>query len=326
MSSLNIALAVVGFVVLLLGFLTRPVTRSLVSAPLLSFLAGTLSGPEVLGWLDPAGWGDSHKLLEEATRLTLGISLMGIALRLPARYPFRHWRPLAVLLLIVMPAMCVISALLAGWLIGLPLLVALLVGSSVCPTDPVVSSSIVTGGLAKEALPERFRHMLSTEAGINDGLAYPLVMLPVLLLTLPSDKAWTEWFLQTWLWEIGGSIACGALLGMLAGRALLWVERHGLIDQPSFLSTTIALTLLTLGLGKLIGTDSVLAVFVAGLCFDQCIGGKERAENNNVQETVNQFFTLPVFILFGLMAPWGAWSALGWYGISLGVAILLLRR
>jgi NhaP-type Na+/H+ or K+/H+ antiporter len=326
MSPLNIALSVVGILVLTLGLLTRPINRSLVSAPLLSFIAGALIGPHASGWLDPAAWGDSHKLLEEATRLTLGISLMGIALRLPARYPFHHWRPLAVLLLIVMPAMCAISALLAGWLIGLPLLVALLVGAAVCPTDPVVASSIVTGGLAKEALPERFRHMLSAESGINDGLAYPLVFLPILLFTLPSGEVWGEWIVKTWLWEVGGSVVCGALLGMLAGRVLVWAEDRNFIDQPSFLSITVALTLLTLGVGKLIGTDSVLAVFAAGVCFDQCVGGRQRAEDDNVQEAVNQFFTLPVFILFGLMAPWGEWGKLGWAGISLVVAILLLRR
>ncbi|GAB2804214.1 sodium:proton antiporter [Halomonas shantousis] len=326
MSQLNIALATVGAVVLILGLINRPLNRAWLSVPLLAFLIGVAVGPEVLGWLNPARWGNAEHILEQATRLTLGISLMAIALRLPARYPLIHWRPLLILLLIGMPAMCLISSWLAGWLLGLPVLVALLVGSSICPTDPVVASSIVTGGVAKENLPGNYRHMLSTESAANDGLAYPLVLLPVLLLTKPDASAWTEWLVKVLLWEVGGSILLGALIGLGVGWALRWAERHDMISQPSFLSLTIALTLLTLGVGKLLGTDSILAVFAAGVAFDQQTGGKERSEAENIQEAVNQFFTIPIFILFGLMAPWSAWWGLGWGGILLVIGVLLLRR
>ncbi|MDW5376430.1 cation:proton antiporter [Halomonas sp. HP20-15] len=326
MKDINLTLAAVGGLILIVGLLSRPIDRSWLSSPLLAFLLGVMLSPYGFALLDPAQWGDPLHLLEETARLTLGISLMGIALRLPARYPLQHWRPLAVLLVIGMPAMCLISSLFSAWTLGLPLVMALLVGASICPTDPVIASSIVTGGVAKDNLPAGFRHLLSAESGANDGLAYPLVLLPVLLMAHPPATAWLEWIVKTWLWEVLGSVLIGALIGWISGRALEWADRKGWLDQPSFLALSLALTILVLGVGKLLGTDSVLAVFAAGIAFDQEVGGQERGEADNVQEAVNLFFTLPVFVLFGLIAPWEKWQALGWGGVLLALLILLLRR
>ncbi|MDI5891800.1 cation:proton antiporter [Halomonas rhizosphaerae] len=326
MQELNVALAATGALILVLGLLSRPLDRSWLSPPLVAFLLGLLLSPYGLGWLNPAAWGSVDTLLEESTRLTLGISLMGIALRLPPTYPLRHWRSLCLLLAIGMPAMFLISALLVHWTLGLPWLIAMLVGASVCATDPVLASSIVTGSLAKETLPESFRHLLSSESGANDGLAYPLVLLPILLLTVPTESAWIDWFAKVWLWEVGMAIVFGVLIGWVSGRALEWAEVNEYLDQPSFLSITVALTILVLGVGKLLGTDSILAVFAAGLAFDQMVGGKERSEEDNVQEAVNLFFTLPVFVLFGVIAPWSEWMALGWSGVLLAMLVMLLRR
>ena len=326
MEQLNVGLAVTGGLVLVVGLLSSPLDRSWLSAPLFAFLLGVALGPYGLQLLDPAEWGDARKLMEETARLTLGISLMGIALRLPPSYPFQHWRSLLVLLGIGMPAMFLISSLLTYSILGLPLLMALLVGGAVCATDPVVASSIITGGVAKENLPEGYRHLLSSESGANDGLAYPFVLLPILLLTLPAGDAWRDWLGMIWLWEIGGSVLVGIVLGWGAGRALEWSEAHGYLDQPSFLSITLALTLLVLGVGELLSTNSILAVFVAGLAFDQEVGGSERSEEDNVQEAVNILLTMPIFILFGLIAPWTEWRALGTQGVLLALLVLALRR
>lgn len=326
MDQLNLALATVGTVVLVLGLVSLPLNRSVFSLPLVALVVGVVLGPVGVGLLHPERWGDSHMLLEEAARLTLGISLMGIALRIPKRYPFQHWRTFAVLVGLGMPLMFLISSLLAYWTLGIPFLVAMLIGAAICPTDPVVASSIVTGKLAKKTLPGRFRHTLSIESGANDGLAYPLVLLPVLLLGKDTSSAWSEWFLSVLLWEVGGAILFGAGLGWLAGRALLWAERKDTIDHVSFLATTLALTVAALGLGKVLGTNSILAVFTAGVAFDQVVGCADRAQENHIQESINLFFTLPIFILFGLMLPVEKWQELGWAGVALAVLVLLFRR
>ena len=69
-----------------------------------------------------------------------------------------------------------------------------------------------------------------------------------------------------------------------------------------------------------------MAVFIAGLSFNYAVKAQERAEEENVQEAINRFFSLPIFILLGLTIPWQQWARLGWWNLVLMVAILLLRR
>lgn len=103
MSALNIALLTIGGLVLVIGLLSSPLKRSLLSMPMIGLLVGVLLGPGVSGLLDVAQWGNQHLILEEAARLTLGIALMGVALRLPKGEPFRRWKSLLILLSSLLP-------------------------------------------------------------------------------------------------------------------------------------------------------------------------------------------------------------------------------
>ncbi|QIN78390.1 sodium:proton antiporter [Rubrobacter marinus] len=325
MSELNVGLVTVGALVLLLGLLSNSIHRAPISTPILALLAGVLVGPAAFGLLDPARWGDQQTILEEATRLTLAISLMGVALRLPGRFSLRNWRTLAVLLGFVMPFMWLASGLLVYLLLGLPFLAALLVGAVITPTDPVVSSTIVTGGLAEKNLPARLRHTLSAESGFNDGLAYPFVLLPILLLARPPGEALSHWLTHTLVWEVVAAMIFGGLVGYGAGELVEWAEARETIGESSFLVYTIALSFVVLGAAKLIGTDGILAVFLAGLGFDRAVKG-DREQQRQVQEAGTRFFILPIFALLGTSIPWRGWLELGWSGVVLVLAVLLLRR
>lgn len=326
LDTLNIALLAVGMLVLMLGLLSEPLKRSPLSTPMLALGLGVLLGPEVTGLLDLSQWGDEHTVLEQVARLTLAISLMGIALRLPRRYPLRNWRPLALLLGPLMVAMWVVSGLLVFLLLGLPFWAAMLVGAVITPTDPVIASSIVTGGVAERNLPGRIRHLLSGESGANDGLAYPLVFISILMLEHPVGPALGEWALKVVLWEVGAAVALGAAVGYGAGWILEKAEASETIGKTSFLSYTIALSVAALGGAKLLGTDGVLAVFAAGIAFSLAVRGSDRMEEESEQEAINSFFTLPAFALLGMTLPWGGWLDLGWAGIALALAVLALRR
>jgi sodium/hydrogen antiporter len=211
-------------------------------------------------------------------------------------------------------------------LLDLSLAAAVLVGAIITPTDPVLASSIVTSSLAKECVPSRIRHLLSAESGANDGLALLFVLLPILLLTRPSGEALMHWLTIGLLWEVGAGIVVGAMIGYGAGRLLRWAEAKGFVEQVGFLSITIALALLALGSARLFGVDGILAVFMAGIVFGNVIRGEERAQEANVQETVNQFFSIPIFVLLGLVVPIQQWLDLGWIGLAFVVVLLALRR
>ncbi len=202
----------------------------------------------------------------------------------------------------------------------------MLAGAVVTPTDPIVSSAIVTGSVAERNLPDDVRHTISAESGANDGLAYPFVLLPILMLSRPPGEALLEWATRILLWEVLGAALFGALAGYAAGRLLEWAEAKRTVEETSFLAYTLALSLAVLGAGKLLGTDGILAVFVAGVAFDTAVRGGERQEEERVQEAVNRFFTLPIFVLLGLVLPWEGWAELGWRAPVLAAAVLLLRR
>lgn len=327
MSELNWALATVGGLLLVLGVTTGLVKgRLYVSEPLLALSFGVAIGPAVIGLLDLADWGDQFLVLEEVARLTLAITLIGVALRLPEGYMLREWRSLAVLLGVLMPLMWLVSGLLTYLILGVPFLVALLVGAIVTPTDPVVASSIATGRLAERSLPENVRHILSAESGVNDGLAYLIVLLPILLLNRPPQEALVHWLTRTLLWEVAAAVVMGALIGYGAGRLLEWAETREVTEHASLLGIVLALAFTVLGAVRLVGSDGILAVFAAGVAFSMVVHPDREESQQRVQEAVRRFFDLPVFVLLGMALPWGEWFELGWGGLLLAVAVLLARR
>ena len=326
MHEFNIGLLVVAASALLLGLLSTPLKRVGLPDSVSLLLVGVVLGPTGFGLLDPAQWGNEMAILEQVARLALAIGLMGIALRLPKSYIFHHWRSLCVLLLVSMPVMWLCSSVLTGGALGLPLGAALLIGAVITPTDPVVASTLVTGPVAKENLPAYLRHIISSESGANDGLTFIFVMFAVFLLTLPADQSITVHMLGIIGGDILAALMLGAIIGYTVGFAMRKAEEKNTIDQPSMLMVTTALALTTLAAVKLVGSNGILAVFVAGLAFDQQANASERQEEERVVEGVDRFFTSPIFVLLGLMIPWQAWLSLGWPALLLVIGVLFLRR
>src|SRR5699024_9684649 len=108
------------------------------------------------------------------TRVLLAASVMTAALRFPVTSLRGLVPQFALLLCVVMPIAAVVTGA-AALTLGLPLALALLVGTCLCPTDPVLAASVVTGRPAQRYLPERVRTLLTGESGANDGLALALV-------------------------------------------------------------------------------------------------------------------------------------------------------
>ncbi|WP_298589390.1 cation:proton antiporter [uncultured Kocuria sp.] len=323
---INLVLALFAGAVLLLSAFSTLLQRISLPGPVLALAFGALIGPFALDLVRIEDFGlPPGTLLEQAARITLAVGLAGVALRLPHGYWRRDARWIAVVIGLGMVLMLAVATgvLWAG--LGVPFLVALLLGAVLTPTDPVVTTPIVTGSLAEDRIPERVRHNLSAESGINDGLAYLFVLLPVLLLSEP-DRAWHELLTTVLLWEVLGAAAFGALLGFLLGRLFVLVRRHGLMEESSYLAFVVPLALLVLGTGRLLGTDALLAVFVAVAVFGQVIPQRDEAQEDKVQDAVARLFLLPVFILLGLALPVDEWARLGWAApVVLGAAVLLRR-
>ncbi|HZD59041.1 MAG TPA: cation:proton antiporter [Anaerolineae bacterium] len=313
---------IVGSLVLVLGLFSDLIKRTILSEPLLSMIYGILLSPLLLGFLR----GNEEAVFEQASALTLAVGLIDVALRLPKFYIVHQARPLIVLLGLVMPLMWLVSGLLIFFILGLPFWMALLIGAIISPTDPILASSILTGKIATDNIPSRIRYLLSAESGANDGLAYPFVFLPILVLTLSRPEILRDWLVSIVLWQVGGAIIAGALVGYVSGRLLSWVRAMKAIGIPSFLGYALTLSLVALGSTELIGTDGILAVFATGVVFNMTITERERTQAGNFQRAINRFFILPIFALFGSALPWSEWLKLGWKAVALVVAVLLLRR
>jgi sodium/hydrogen antiporter len=320
--TLDVMLAVVGALGVLVAALSARIRRLPVSEPLLGLLAGVLLGPAVLGALDLPPVTRDHRTLHEVAELLLAVSVMGVALRYPFVDVRRRLRPVLLLLVVAMPLMALVTTGLAMGVLGLSAAAALLLGTALSPTDPVLASSVVTGEAAEEDLPERDRQVLSLESGANDGLALPLVLVAV---ALAGPMTGTAAAAET-AWQVLGAAAFGALAGWLGGRALRLGEEHGATAHGPMLLFTIVLAAAVLGVSGLLHLDGVLAVFAAGLAFNLASTGRERTSEVEIDEAVNRFAVLPMFVLVGATVPWSAWGDLGWAGPALVVAVLLLRR
>jgi NhaP-type Na+/H+ or K+/H+ antiporter len=327
LNALYVSLAAIGGLLLLLGMLGGLLKeRTPVSEPLIALIAGVLIGPSALGLLDLADLGNQALILEEAALVTLGVALVGVALRLPVGYASSNWRLLVVLLGILMPLMWIVSGLLVYLIVGLHFGVAVLIGAIITPTDPVVASSIVAGGVAERNLPSPLRCAISAESGFNDGLALPFVVLPVLVLTEPPREVLGHWLTHTVLVEIVGGAVVAALMGYAAGKTLRWAERKETMERTSLLTVSLALSLTVLGVTELLHLNGVLAAFVAGIVFNFAGSSDAKESQEDIQEAISRFFDLPIFVLLGMALPWEEWLELGWSGLLLVAAVLLLRR
>lgn len=326
METLNIVLLIVGSLVVALGLGSQLLQRIGAPAPLLALATGVLLGPRVLDVVDPAEWGVPTSLLvEEVARVTLGVSLVGVALRLPRGSVRRMGRSLGLSLGGGMVAMWAASSLMAWGCLRLPVWQAALIGAIMTPTDPVVASTIVTGDVAERCLPDRIRELLSAESGANDGLAYPFVLLPLLMLSHDSD-VWSHWLLHVLLRGIVGAALIGAAVGWVAGALFRFSERQETIDRPLFGAYTTALALVVLSAVRLLGSDGVLAVFVAGVVLGSTVSPHHRTLTRRAVEGYDRFFTLSSFALLGAVLPWGAWSEMGWPELWLVLLFFTVRR
>ena len=327
MEQVYLVLCVFGGAILFLNTFSTVLQRISVPAPLAALGIGVGVGPYGLDILGLAGFGlKPEMLLEQAAQLTLAIALTGVALRLPHGYWSHNLRWIIPIIALGMACMWAVATGLIWGLLGLPFTVALVVGAIVTPTDPVVSTPIVTGSIAESQIPSRVRYNISSESGLNDGLTFLFVMLPVLLLTHSSQTAWREWLTHILLRELLGASVLGVVGGYLLAKLFVYVSDHRLMEETAYSGFVIALAPFVLGFLKLLGTNAVLGVFIAAAVFGQVIRQGEEQEEDRESEIISRFFIIPIFILLGMGLPIEEWSALGLMApIAMGCAILIRR-
>ncbi|MCY1215775.1 K(+)/H(+) antiporter NhaP [compost metagenome] len=260
----SLLLGVLLIIMVLAGTL---LSRLLLSSAMVYLCVGYSLGPgglEVITF-DPIRHAD---VLERAAEVAVLISLFNVGLKMGAvSLSDRRWMlPLRLAFISMAITVGLISAV-GVWGLGLSVGAAVLLGGILAPTDPVLASGVQT---ESEKHPDRLRFSLSGEGGLNDGTAFPFVMLGLGLLGLHElgTGGW-RWWLVDLLWATIGGLLIGAAMGAMIGRLVvrLRTRHHLAVGLDEFLSLGLMAT--AYGAAQLCLASGFLAVFAAGLALQR---------------------------------------------------------
>jgi NhaP-type Na+/H+ or K+/H+ antiporter len=330
----EVALTVGGAAALLAAWLPAYTSRRPLSLPFILVVVGALFFllPFGLPAPDPVGHLD---ITEHATEFVVIVALMGAGLKIDRPFSWRTWGSTWRMLGIAMPITIALTAILGVAVGGLAATSALLLGSVLAPTDPVLASDVQVGepSLGERANPEAeddVRFTLTSEGGLNDALAFPFVYAAIAI----AENGWapTNWALTWVAWDLVARIAIALVVGWVVGR-LLGVVAFRPPGRLSALAETpqgfvaIAATLLAYGATELLQGYGFLAVFVAAVV----LRGTERTHEFHADllgfaEQLENLLVVGLLFLFGGALVSGIFDALTWQGALVAVLVVFVVR
>lgn len=257
--------AVIGVVLLVLVLLGTLIGRLPLSSAMLYLAIGWLLGPGALDVLKPDPT-QHAALLERIAEIALLISLFAVGLQLGVPLRDRRWWLPLRLAVISMACMVALIALVGTVVLGLPLGAAVLLGGILAPTDPVLASGVQSESGSR---PDRLGFSLAGEGGLNDGAAFPFVLLGLGLMANPLAGPSMHWWTVELLWSPVAGIALGAALGATMGRLVVYLRaRHReAVGLDVFLG--LGLIAMSYGMAQLCQASGFLAVFASGLALQR---------------------------------------------------------
>jgi NhaP-type Na+/H+ or K+/H+ antiporter len=328
--TVDLAFALVGVGALLAGLLPRLLDSRPLSMPIVFLGLGMALFALPTGLPDP----DPLKYPEVAEHLTeIGVivALMGAGLKLDRPVGWRAWSSTWRLLAIAMPLTIAATAFLGWWWIGLAPATAMLLGSALAPTDPVLASDVQVGEPTEdEDSEDEVRFALTSEAGLNDALAFPFVYAAIAMATMGNEPTeWLlDWLLVDGLYRLAVGLLSGLLTGWLLGR-LFFRSRSETFRLAKHAEGFLALaaTFLAYGLAEVAGGYGFLAVFVCACS----IRASERSHEyhqvlHDFAEQIERLLTVLLLLLFGGAVVAGLLGPLTWQAAAVGLAVVLLVR
>ncbi|KAG7287500.1 hypothetical protein NEMBOFW57_007012 [Staphylotrichum longicolle] len=382
-SELNIVLGILevqGAFILLYGIISVLIkARWFLGEALPAVFVGVLLGPVAAKFIDSSRWGSAadgqtSDITLGVARVVIGVQLVIAGFQLPAKYQQLRWKEMALCLLPIMTIMWLCTTLcLLSTVPKITLLAALVIGSCVTCTDPILSQAIAKGPFADKFVARNLREIISSEAGANDGFGFPFLMLATYLIRhaeIPEAGGHSEgvaalherglqliaragdvgrlgggvgvalknWFVETWLYIVLMSVAIGALVGFASGYALKFALRKYVSFDCHHAHQTIAvigpLTLWLVGICGMLGTDDLLACFVAGnaMNWDGEYLRETEDRHDEVNSCIDVLLNFGGFMYIGAIIPWSEFHQPDTTGITygrligLGVLVLLFRR
>lgn len=322
-----------GLATLAAALLPRVLGRAPLSMPMV-FLAAGFVGFSVLPGLpdpDPLRHG---VLAEHLTEVCVIVSLMGAGLALNRPLGWRSWSTTWRLLVIAMPLSMLAVGLLGWAALGLGAASALLLAAALAPTDPVLATEVQVSEPVTEADAEddEVRFALTSEAGLNDGLAFPFTYLAIAVSAVGAGAgagAWVpEWLLVDVAWRLGVGVLTGIGVGWLLGRIFFSKvgDRLGLTEKAEGF-VALAATSLAYGAAELAEGYGFVAVFVCA-CTVRTVEREHEYHSvlHKFVEQVERLLTVAVIVLLGGAVARGLFDDVRWLDVGLALAFLLVIR
>jgi NhaP-type Na+/H+ or K+/H+ antiporter len=304
---------------LILGALASGIAqRSFLSLAALFVLAGFLVGDGGFEWIS---FKAQSGFVEDLAFIALIVILFRDGLEVEGEMLQRAWHLPLRKLAIAMPITAVIVASATHALIGLSWTESLLLGALLSPTDPVLTSTIVTN----VRVPRLVRHSLNLESGLNDGLALPAVLTFLAALSAESHFVWWRFVLQ----DVGLGFLYGLVLGWCASYLMPGESKRPLEHPiPSHQKSLYALGVAFATYGATVLSprgNGFIAVFVAAIVLgvrrpDLRLHFEQRADG------IVEIVKLGIFVVFGSLLTLDALESNGWAALGVVAVTFLLAR
>lgn len=320
-------LAGAGLLIALVAWLPLALRKLPLSLPIMCIGIGALifSLPQVPFSPLPYEW---PHVTERVTEFVVIVALMGAGLKLDRIFDWRRWQVTWRLLAVTMPLGILAITTIGSYLLGLPLIVALLLGACLAPTDPVLAADVQVGP-PKSGEEDEVRFGLTSEAGFNDGLAFPFVNLALVLsAAAATGEPWLgKWVTHSVLWEIGAGVAGGWLVGKVFGWLTFHVPAETKLAKTGDGLIAISATLISYGLTEIVNCYGFLAVFVTALTLRAAHRDHDfHHEMHNLTEQVERLAMMAVLLLFGGAIVSGLFASLQAVDVLAAVLILIVVR
>jgi cell volume regulation protein A len=312
--SINAAMLLAG-VLLLLGIASSKFSARLGVPVLVLFLSvGMLAGSEGLGRIPFENYG----LANNIGSVALGLILFDGGLRTPLQAVRRVWKPALALSTVGVLLTSLITGLAASWVLGLPLLQGLLVGSIVGSTDAAAVFSVLrSSGLR---LPERLTATLEVESGANDPMAIFLTLGLIGVITGSADSP------LALLWLFLGQFGVGTIAGLLVGRLATAAVNHINLDTPGLYPLlALAFALVAFGAAAVLGGSGFLAVYIAGIV----LGSSTIVFRRGIfsfHDAIAWLGQIVLFVMLGLLSFPSRLLAVAWEGLLIALVLILVAR
>lgn len=342
----HVALVILGFAIFAAAVGPRLFKDRPLSLPII-YVAGGFALFSLPHGVTPPNLFQNVTVVERLTELVVIIALMGAGLKIDRPFSWRGWTTTWRLLGVVMVVTIAATVALGWWVLGLHVATAVLLGAVVAPTDPVLASDIeagpplsdVEGGDDQDVEVENdpqersVRFALTSEAGLNDGLAFPFTYLAIVLAGVgtPAAFGWVGgWVGYYVVYKIVVGVVLGYVLGYVGALIIFRIPESppsSIVANAMAGAEALSGTLVIYGITEMLQGYGFLAVFVGALVL------RHYEWEHDYYRTLDEFAVMVerllmaiVLVLFGGAIAGGLLLPLTWMDAAIGLAILLVVR